>query len=350
LVGPLHALEAVVEQWEPLVGAVNLRLTTPPRILTLPPPAQKYAARGLRVAVIRHETNLGPTLVRRLRTQLRFFRISDVIVEEGYFLSPTASRVGPDVTEPWSVTWETRHLEVLCRHFRIALPPDILGAAFVDRWKFPRKVVLIDTGDKGAATQTGFEIEFTAEEQPSDHHGHGTSIGNLIRMSAPQAEVHSYRVMRRGNHIVESSVLLNAITSATMTIGKYQVVIIPQRASLSRLVHGQRDAIHAVVQQNATHGYPTPVVVCAAGNAGPREVMDYPATVPGVVVAVALDWVGQIANYNCRSPAGTSVYTVGATGGVEKDPLGKIVRQDKPAKVLYGSSYAAALVVSSLVG
>jgi hypothetical protein len=213
----------------------------------------------------------------------------------------------------------------------------------------PRRAVLIDTGDEGAATQTGFDIELTAVEQPSDHHGHGTSVGCLIRMMAPEAELHSYRVMRRGENFVESSVLLNAVSSATMTIGKYHIVVIPQRANLSAQTRGQCDAIHEVVRQNATQSYPTPIVVCAAGNVGPREPMDYPATVPGVVVAVALDWSGRVANYNCSCPKGIPVFTIGAFGGIEKDPLGNMVRQDRPAKDLYGSSYSTALVVGALV-
>lgn len=353
LVGPLQALERVIDQWEPLVGAANVRLATPPRILALPPAAEEYADQAvLRVAVVRHASNLGPTLVRRLRIQLDVLGIADIYVEEGYFLSPdgpskmTGNQSG--MADSWSVNWEPGHLDALCQTFEVALVPDILGAAFVRHWKFPCKISLIDTGDEGAVTQTGFDIELTAPESPSDHHGHGTSVGSLIRMIAPHVELHSYRVLRSGDNFVESGILLNAVTSAMMMIGAFQIVVIPQRANLSVRALGQHDAIHQVIWQNAQYSYPTPVVVCAAGNAGSRESMSYPATVPGVVVAVALDWSGRVADYNCSPPKKMPVFTVQAFGGIRRDPLGHVSRPGGSTQYLYGSSYAAALVAGAL--
>jgi hypothetical protein len=216
------------------------------------------------------------------------------------------------------------------------------------RWKFPCKYVLIDTGDEGADTQIGFEIESTASEAPSDHHGHGTSVGSLIRMITPNAEFHSYRILRPGDKFMESVVLLNAVTSAMMTIGAFQIVVIPQRANLSARALGQRDAIHRVIWQNAQQSHPMPIVVCAAGNAGSRESMSYPATVPGVVVAVALDWSGRVTDYNCSPPKQTPIFTVQAFGGTRRDPLGHITRSGNSTQHLYGSSFAAALVAGAL--
>jgi hypothetical protein len=76
--------------------------------------------------------------------------------------------------------------------------------------------------------------------------------------------------------------------------------------------------------------------------------MAYPAVTPGVVVGIALDWSGEIAEYNCYVPLGASVHTVGAPGGIESDPLGMITRPGGPSRTLYGSSYAAALVGAAL--
>lgn len=346
LIGPLNALESVIEQWSRLTGAL-LRSVMPPHILPLPAEAQTYERQALRVAVVRHEVDLGPTLVRRLRNQLSSSQVSNVVVEAGYFLSPCSVHY-PLANESWSVRWETRHLNALRQKFEVSLATDVLGAAFAGRWELPRRIVLIDTGDEGAISQTGFDMESTRPEKPSDHHGHGTSVASLIRLTAPQAEVHSYRVMRRDENFVESSVLLNAVTSATATIGVYHIVAIPYRATLSARARGQCDAIHEVVRQNAARGCPTPVVVCAAGNVGPREGMDYPATVPGVLVALGLDWSGQVANYNCRLPSGTLVHCVGAMGGIEKDPLGSMVGPTRLSRNLYGSSYATALVAGAL--
>jgi hypothetical protein len=76
-----------------------------------------------------------------LRTQLNLFRIADVVVEEGYFLSPAEPPRTvynrPDAADSWSVRWETKHLDALCRRFDVSLAPDVLGAAFADRWEFP---------------------------------------------------------------------------------------------------------------------------------------------------------------------------------------------------------------------
>jgi Subtilase family len=353
LVGPLTALERVIDQWQSLAGAANVRLTTPPRILPLPPAAEEYADQAvLRVAVVRHASNLGPALVRRLRIQLDTIGLADVHVEEGYFLSSGGSskmtgnrRV---MTDSWSVNWEPRHIEALCRNFEVKLMPSILGAAFVRHWNFPCKISLIDTGDEGSTAQTGFDSELTAPEPPSDHDGHGTSVGSLIRMIAPHVELHSYRVLRSGDNFVESAILLNAITSAMMTIGMFQIVVIPQRANLSVRSLGQHDAIHYVIRQNAQNSHPTPVMICAAGNSGSRESMSYPATVPGVVVAVALDWSGRVADYNCSPPAKTPVFTAQAFGGIERDPIGHIGRPGRSTRYLYGSSYAAGLVAGAL--
>jgi len=347
LVGPVNALERVIEEWAPLVGT-RLRSVTSPRILPLPPGAEEYGSHVLRVAAVRHEVNLGPALIRRLRAQLRLLQISDVVAELGYFLAPTAARDAFGAAESWSVSWEARHLDMLRRRFEVPLATDVLGAAFAGHWEFPRRIALIDTGDAGAAAQLGFDMESTKVEQPGDHYGHGTAVGSLIRMTAPQAELHSYRVMRTGENLVESTVLLNAMTSATMTIGEYHVVAIPQRATLSTRARGQDDAMQRIVRQNAARGYPTPVIVCAAGNFGPHERMDYPAIVPGVVVAVGLDWSGRPASYNCRAPAGVSVHCVGAIGGIQKDPLGTMAGPNRSARALYGSSYATALVAGSL--
>ena len=76
--------------------------------------------------------------------------------------------------------------------------------------------------------------------------------------------------------------------------------------------------------------------------------MDYPATVPGVIVAVGLDWARVPAGYNCRRPPGMAVSTVGAFGGLRTDPVGTLSRLGREGEVLYGSSYATALIMGAI--
>jgi hypothetical protein len=207
---------------------------------------------------------------------------------------------------------------------------------------------LIDTGDAGAATQIFFDTEISEEESPVDHYGHGTAVGSLMRMAATRAQIYSYRVMHRDEIAVESPILLNAMTFATGAVGENHIVVVPQRAHLDSRARGQDNIMQRIIRGNDVNGHQVPIVVCAAGNDGPRGKMGYPATIPGVVVAMALDWSGQTASYNCTPPAGTQVHAVGAIGGVENDPLGNMTQQGESVKLLYGSSFATALVAASL--
>jgi hypothetical protein len=117
----------------------------------------------------------------------------------------------------------------------VALPADALGARWAGSWRDPRRIVLIDTGDEGSLSQTWFDEVSSRDEHPSDHDGHGTSIGNLIRLVAPTAKVQSFRVMAARETVAESSNFINAMNVATLSSGLCDLVCVPQRAELSVL-------------------------------------------------------------------------------------------------------------------
>ena len=353
LVGPLAALQAVVDSWDRLVDAASLRVAVPPRILSLPPEAQRYAEQILRVAVVRHPPTVGARLVAALPAAITSAGIVGITVEEGYYLRPSAP---PGATDPpprrtsarWSVRWEDDvGAEALCPSLA-GIPRLALGVRFMREWPIPPRVVVIDTGDEGSQHQVFFDSWDAADEQPCDHHGHGTSVGALLRLAAPHAIVSSSRVMGAGEKVVESSYLLNAVTVAVGAIGVYDVVCVPQRADISPHKLGQQMALHRMIRQNANNGMRTPVVVCAAGNDGPKRPMSYPATVAGVIVATAVDRTGARASYNCHPPLGRVVHCVEALGGTSYAPLGTLSGPGTRSRI-FGSSYATAIVAGALL-
>ncbi len=345
-------LERIVREWGPISEGSGLPGLAPPTIVPFSPAALPFARDALRVAVLRHRSGSAPTVVAALRAQLDRAGVPDVLVEEGYFLEPAARRgtaaAPPCIGPPWSVRWRAEHMPELRQPVPVTLPDTVIGAAFIGALAGVRRVALIDTGDEGCAGQICCEDHYFGPEERSDQHGHGTTVGSLIRLVASDAEVDCYRVVRPTEELAESGMLLSAVNEATLTSGRYAVVAIPQRAVIGKAHEGRRDSLHRIIDHNAAHGLPMPVVVCAAGNLKGQP-MSYPAVVPGVVVALGLNWAGERADYNCHAPPDVTVYTVGAYGGVRNDTLGSATRPGSKAFDCYGSSYATALVAASLL-
>ncbi|MGO8889834.1 MAG: S8/S53 family peptidase [Streptosporangiaceae bacterium] len=352
LVGPLRSLQVVIERWDELAAALSPGGLMPPRILPLSSAAPGYGDAVLRVAVVAHRPSLGPALVSGLRNRLRNARITGVTVDLGYYLSLVATRrtadAGSDTADRWSVAWNSEHVNDLRCPMAVRVPDSALGAAFVSRWPPVRKILMLDTGDEGAAQQKGFSLSWSGDEAPCDYSGHGTSTGSLMRMVASGAATHCFRVLQHGERVVHSGVLLNALSEALHPAIGYHLVGIPLRAIIDVEEQGKRQSLERILHQNVSAALPMPVVVCAAGNDGPSAAMDYPATVPGVIVAVGLDWARVPAGYNCRRPPSMAVSTVGAFGGLRIDPVGTLSRLGRENEVLYGSSYATALIMGAI--
>jgi subtilisin family serine protease len=221
-----------------------------------------------------------------------------------------------------------------------------MGADQQGAWPRPRQVVCIDTGDALGGSQWYFEDVASGMEEPFDENGHGTSIASLVRRMAPSVNLHSFRALRRGNSRFRSSDFLLALSAATTQLPVIQVICVALRADIEVDQWGHRDQFMETVRQRRGR-YPAPVVVCAAGNEGPRESMAFPATVPGLVVATALTPDGHLAEYNCSPPAEGEVITVCAPGGTEAAELGELTRNGGSPQGLWGSSYAAAVVAAA---
>jgi hypothetical protein len=352
LVGPLQSLQAVIERWDELTAALSPGRLLPPRVLPLSSAAPGYGDVVLRVAVFAHPPRLGLALVRGLRSRLRNSGIAGVTVALGYYFSLVAAQRtadgGHDMPHGWSVAWNSGHVNDLRRPMAVRVPDSALGAGFVSHWPPVRKILLLDTGDEGAAYQIAFGQSYSNEEVPCDYSGHGTSVGGLIRMVASGVATHCFRVLQHGERVVHAGVLLTALTEALHPACGYHLVGIPQRATIGVEERGQLHSLQRILHQHAGTTLPMPVIVCAAGNDGPSAAMGFPATIPGVIVAVGLDWAEAPAEYNCRRPAGVAVTTVGAYGGVKTDPLGTLSRLGRESEVLYGSSYATALIVGAI--
>lgn len=347
LVGPRSALETAITLWSQLVDTATLRRVSAPRILPLSPTAQVVPDVVLRVAIINHPADLGAALIDRLRDRLPRLGLLDVSADRGYFLGPAAMGINAPA-ERWTLTWTLKHASELRRPVNVSLPPTALGSAFVAGWPPKRTIVLIDSGDEGADSQIGFELYSSDYENPVDTKGHGTSVGSLIRLVAPGEEFQSFRVLQNGERLVQSGLLLQALTEALHPAHGSHVVCIPQRALICADERGHQATLERILHQHAGSSYPTPVVVCAAGNEGRRQPMRFPATVRGVLVARGLTWSGEIAKYNCSPPSWTTPHTVDAFGGVEGDPIGTRARPRQPGKDLYGSSFAAALATGAV--
>lgn len=356
MVGPLGSLERVIERWQELVEAADraqpgraaLSNLDPPRMLPQTDAFERTAPDALRVARLAHAIGQGPDVVARLGLQLSSSGFDDVTVEEGYLLYPAARTIHPP--GPWSVAWNAETSDAAQRGQAIQLAPHLLGAAFANDWPYPRKVVVIDSGDDGAVTQYGFTHEKSGPEHLVDHRGHGSAVGSLIRLVAPEAEVHSFRVIQPDDLAAESGIFLTALNEAVYPGGPFHVVAIPLRVDIHPLDAGRGQSMVRIFSRAATSTAPAPVVVCAAGNKrGKATLMSYPAIVPGVVVATGRDWSGEIAAYNCTVPDGLDVFTVSAPGGTSStQALGSITRPGSRTEAAYGSSYATAFIAGAV--
>ncbi|WP_405523472.1 S8/S53 family peptidase [Streptomyces canus] len=334
MVGEQEDLETLLAQWSEIFAAMAIPGVSAPRLIPLSPLAQDRSLDVLRVAVVEHPPGLARVVADALETQADRVGIPDLTIDEGFYLDP--ARRSEMATKRWlAITWTTTHLDELSVPPTGPLPPSQ-----------PGKVALVDTGDESAAVQYGFELTWSGLEPAFDYDGHGTSIGGLMRLVAPQVEVDSFRVMQRDEEQVHSALLLAALTEVTAADSGYSVIAVAQSAHIAEVEKGSQHVFERMLGRNP---HP-PLIVAAAGNKFPRDVLEmgYPATAPRVLVAAGLDWSGKVAQYNCTPPHGKKVRVIFARGGEPEYGVGTMTLPDGSDEILYGSSYATALIAAAL--
>lgn len=313
LIGPEADLLGVLRGWPQLRDRAELPpwITAPhllPRLDT-----NRRPEWALRVAELRHSPDEGPRIVRDVSRALQLYQNDAAYIEAGYFFSPVSASGETLHPRKWSINWAPEIHERLNDSIQISLSNEVLGLDAIDSWPAEPCIALLDTGDQDASFQVNLTGVAGGPESPHDPDGHGTSIGSLLRAVAPNTHMNSFRALKPGDKYIESPTLINGLNEAMWQIGRYQVIVVAQRAMLGVRDQSGHAGFLRIAQTNYKRGVTMPLVVCAAGNEGP-DYMAYPATVPGFIVACGLDWYGRVATYNCRTPEGLTLHVVGALG------------------------------------
>jgi hypothetical protein len=349
LIGSRASLTTIIENWDRLIADQALLASAPPpALLPMPQGMEQYADQVVYVARAQHPPGLSQAVTSTVRTGLGRLDIQDVVVEERYFLVPaTLTQQSPTMPErrrSWTITWPPERLDALNQIPTVVVPDDALGAYSHRNGVDPRRVLVLDTGDEHAHSQFTPLLPHAGSEEPIDHRGHGTSVGSLARLVAPDAEVHSSRVYRPVDRQADAATVYWALSLALLE--EWHVVAIPLTVRPGVMEGVYPEGLAAVLTRRAHHTIP--LVVCAAGNDGPGQVMSGPAMLPGAMVAVASDWTGHRAPYNSRPPLGSRVYTTLAYGGVDGEPVCTRTGPDGRAVDCFGSSFATAIIAGAL--
>ena len=357
LIGPAADLVAFADTaWESLAESLEPTGASRPELLPLPERGSAGRRRDqdarieLRVAIVRHAPGASPAVAAALAAQLEG---TDITVELGFILRPAAMPANAS-PGPWRVTTDPDPVLSLIASVGRELMDCgcLLGGRdlLASPARVPRRVVLIDSGDEGAAEQVAFpDFPPIDDLPPRDALGHGTAVGSLIRAVAPRAEIACFRVVADGRDTIDSAILLNAVIEA-IAYGDVDVLCIPVRDDENPRLVRERTGLQRILDRRVARGLHLPVIVCAAGNDGPDEPMGFPALVSGVLVASALDSSGAPAAYNCPRPSGFAdyIHQVEVYGGESNRPLVTLTRSDGYRLDLYGTSFATALVAGAV--
>ena len=343
LVGRRRDLLDALERWRdlPAVAAMGLGL---PQFYDLAKLGDAYASDNCS-AVARVETPMQSPLVAAPLIQFELATLGlDIACEPAFSFGPATSA---NWAAGGSLTWNSpgRYDEALRN-----LPNLTNTAANND-------IAILDSGWDNSAAQMFDVVNQTevVEVTAIDDDGHGTAVTNLIEAAAKirnkAANVKVYRVMTAGRG--ESHELFNAmalvlwhnpgygIVNASVTTGQqHSDCASSLGGSLTRIL---RDAL--------ADGKTLPKIVAAEGNWDPtrasQQPLGYPARMPSVTVARALDWNGQDAPY-CKGNV-TGLTVASAMGGLDGDPLGTRTLSNGTSEQIFGTSFAAAFITASML-
>lgn len=358
-------LGRVQQEWQDIVGTDLTARTQPPEFLPAPPGVADRLASAFRIAEYRHDPGAGGGLALRVRRGLRERGLVGVIVEEGFFLEPAAGAVGAGgatgkaavrkagvaAAPTWETVWWRDDLRAHEAFQPTPVPPGALGADLLRRNDGASRVALIDTGDERAGRQ---HLGPDPGER-RDAIGHGTSVGDLIRLAYGEshdgaaADLECYRVFHGGAPVARSVDVALALSFAIAA--RFTIVVLPLFATVAPEDRYGWDHHHSLlagaVEGTGRQTGHLPVFVCAGGNMTGVP-MRLPATLPGAVVVRATDWSNMLTAYNSRTPLPPPCL-VDVLGGDLLRPLGYRGPPGTPDKACFGTSFGAALVAGTLV-
>lgn len=336
IAGPFSDLQDLPDLWiSSLKTPGRLRLETPV-VQSLEHLDDHFVDRDCpAVAVVRHDPILGRRPANELQAELLALSPTrPLICEPGFQLRvATAASSG---ASPVAVSIDPA---------KITATRKTLGSGTLQR------VAVIDSGDLPGQADM---VDFLGGAQPppspesaDDQHGHGSSVAELIRALRPSADVEAVRIVDSGG-VADSFDLFLALVYCLWP-GTFDVV----NVSLSQDVTGHCETWLGTTMvflmdhcRQRGKGADT-VLVAAAGN-DPTMEAQYPALLPGAVVATATDWTGAAALYNSTTrAAGISGSVVQAYGGVANDPFGTWSDPSGATREMWGTSFAAAVVTAS---
>jgi Subtilase family len=176
-------------------------------------------------------------------------------------------------------------------------------------------------------------------QPPTDPHGHGTAMAQIIHCVNNNAAITPVRVLDAANQ-GESYEILAGLQYALYSNEFDCVTACLSTAAIETCASSFGRTMEWMIgytqKQPQAH---VPVVIAAAGNDGPAN-SEYLAQMAGVVVAVALDDQGNDASYNSIPP--NNADTKRAYGGTEQQPVGTI-----GTNPLFGTSIAAAAITGA---
>lgn len=331
VVGTPGDLGRLRDAWEQLQTPRRLGLSQPQQIELSH--LELYSGHP-QVAVITHEEGLAAQAADGLQAELLANpSLPTLLCEPGFFFRAAQQASLPGTGGP-----------------TVELDDDSVDAAVENRPYFPAltgsKVALLDSGDT-SATHDQIIFEGT-KPQPcasDDKLGHGSAVAAIIRAVRPSADIYPVTVLRAAN--APSYDVLNGLIYCLWACQDFDII----NASLSTEPLGDCPnalglSLAYVMAVRAKQGGNLPILVAAAGNTPDTEEAQYPALLPGAIVAIALDWHGQLADYNAEIPE-IGIETQEAFGGTKNKPFGYIKVDGKPDEPIFGTSFAAAIVTAA---
>jgi hypothetical protein len=250
----------------------------------------------------------------------------------------------------WETVWSQGDLREHEAFQPTPMPAGALGAEPLRQLKGLPRLALIDSGDERAREQ-----HLWPAGEPRDVLGHGSSVGDLIRLAhqtshdGVEADLECYQVFHGGAEVARSVDVALAMSFAIAA--DFAIVVLPLIATVSAEDRYGWDHHHnlmrATIDGTARYMHHMPVFVCAGGNL-PGIPMRRPATLPGAVVVRATDWNKGLAAYNARAPQPPPCL-VDALGGDTDRPLGYRGPPGAAGTPCFGTSFSTALVAGTLV-